>query len=101
LSGEIQVMFGGVAGSLESIRTGKLNALVITRDTRIPALPDEPTLAEAAKVEPIESAWSGILAPAKTPADILRKLHDDIVEILRAQEYQEMARTKKEPAALR
>jgi tripartite-type tricarboxylate transporter receptor subunit TctC len=77
LSGQVQVMFGTMTGSIEYIRTGKLRALAVTTATRAEALPDVPTVAEF--VPGYEaSTWYGIGAPKNTATEIIDKLNKEI-----------------------
>jgi len=61
---------------LGHIRSGKLKALAVTSATRAPTLPDVPTTAEAGYPAASYLFWSGLFAPAKTPADVVGKLYD-------------------------
>jgi tripartite-type tricarboxylate transporter receptor subunit TctC len=77
LSGQVQVMFGTMTGSIEYIRTGKLRALAVTTATRAEALPDVPTVAEF--VPGYEaSTWYGIGAPKSMATEIIDKLNKEI-----------------------
>ena len=77
LGGQVQVMFGPHAASIEYIRAGKLRALAVTTATRSDALPDVPTVGEF--VPGYEaSSWVGIGAPKNTPAEIIDKLNKEI-----------------------
>jgi tripartite-type tricarboxylate transporter receptor subunit TctC len=65
------------AASIEHVKAGKIRALGVTTTTRSEALPDVPTIAEF--VPGYEaSAWYGIGAPRNTPAEIVRKLNQEI-----------------------
>ena len=76
LGGEVQAMFANASLALAHIKAGKLRALGVTGPGRLPYLPDVPTLTEAGvKGMEIDAGWFGFFAPAKTPADILAKLH--------------------------
>ena len=57
------------------IRAGKLRALAIASDKRLPLLPDVPTVAEAGLLGYEASVWWGLVAPAKTPAEFVRQLN--------------------------
>ena len=71
------------------LRAERLRALGISTAARSRALPDIPTIAEAG-VPGYESVqWSGLLAPAGTPQEIIAKLHQEAVSILRAPEVRE------------
>jgi tripartite-type tricarboxylate transporter receptor subunit TctC len=86
-SGEIQLVFGTISAALELVKAGRLKALAVTTDTRSGVMPDVPTLAEAAGLPMYnESAWNGILAPARTPRAIVAKIRDDVVEIMKTAE---------------
>jgi tripartite-type tricarboxylate transporter receptor subunit TctC len=70
---------------LELVKAGRLKALAVTTDSRSGAMPEVPTLAEAANLPGYnESAWNGILAPAGTPREIVAKIRDDVVEIMKS-----------------
>ena len=77
IAGRIQVMFSTVPTALEHIRAGTLRALATTAGMRLEVLPDVPTVGEF--VSGYESsAWWGVGAPAKTPAEIVGKLNKEI-----------------------
>jgi tripartite-type tricarboxylate transporter receptor subunit TctC len=77
ISGRLQVMFDLVTSSIGYIKTGQLRPLGVTTATRYEALPDVPPIADT--VPGYEaSGWQGIGAPAKTPIEILDKLHGEI-----------------------
>jgi tripartite-type tricarboxylate transporter receptor subunit TctC len=77
LSGQVQVMFPGSAGTIEYVRAGKLRALAVTSTTRSDALPDVPTVGEFLPGFE-ESNWYGVGAPKATPVEIVDKLHKEI-----------------------
>ena len=56
-----------------------MRALAVTGKDRAPTLPDVPTMAEAGFPEVEGSTWTAVMAPARTPKDIVDKLHDMIV----------------------
>ena len=77
LSGQVQVMFGTMPGSIEFIRTNKVRALAVTSATRSEELPEVPTVAEF--VPGYEaSTWYGIGAPKNTATEIISKLNKEI-----------------------
>jgi len=77
LSGRLQVMFDLVTSSIGSIKDGKLRPLGVTTAKRYDALPDVPPIGDFVKGYEA-SGWQGFGAPAKTPPEILAKLHDEI-----------------------
>jgi len=77
LGGQVQVTFNPLPSSLDFIRSGKLRALAVTTVKRQDVLPDVPTVAEFLPGYEA-TAWFGIGAPRKTPADIVDKLNREI-----------------------
>lgn len=89
LSGEISVMFTTPPTAMPYLKAGRLRPLGITTTTRIEALPDVPTIAEAG-VPGYESVqWFGMLVPAGTPRAIVDRLHQEITRALRAPDMKE------------
>jgi tripartite-type tricarboxylate transporter receptor subunit TctC len=77
LGGQLQVMFDILSESIEYIRARRLRPLAVTTATRLPPLPDVPTVSEF--VPGYEAtAWWGVGAPKNTPADIIDKLNREI-----------------------
>ena len=76
LSGQVQVLFATSPASMEFVKTGKLRALAVTTAVRAEALPELPTVADF--VPGYEaSAWYGIGAPQRTPAEIVDRLNKE------------------------
>jgi tripartite-type tricarboxylate transporter receptor subunit TctC len=77
IAGHVQVMFDAVSSSIAYIRAGQVRALAVTTATRLEALPDLPTVGDF--VPGYEaSAWFGVCAPRKTPAEIVDRLNREI-----------------------
>jgi len=77
LAGEVQVVFSPIPTTIQQVRAGKLRALAVTSKTRSQALPEVPTIGEF--VPGYEaSVWNGLVAPKKTPAEIIDKLYKEI-----------------------
>src|SRR5829696_1717356 len=71
--------------ALPHIRSGKLKAIGVASETRVPELPD--TLAIAETLPGFRSTtWYAVVAPPKTPADIVNKLSAEIAQVLRTPE---------------
>ena len=84
LSGEVSVMFTTPPTAMAYLKAGRLRPLGLTTLTRIEALPDVPTIAEAG-VPGYESVqWFGMLVPAGTPRPVIDRLHQEIARSLRA-----------------
>lgn len=82
IGGQIQLNFDTPVTSIPHVQSGRLKALAITGKTRLAALPDVPTFAEAGLPEYDFQIWMGVLAPAGTPRDIVDKLSAEIGRIL-------------------
>ena len=98
VAGQIQMMIDGIGSLLPHIRDGKVRALAVTGTTRSPDLPDVPTMIESGYPDYLLSFWTGVLAPAGTPADYIGKLNAAINDGLRsAQAKQQLAKFNVEP----
>ena len=86
LAGHVDLSFMTVLEASGHIKAGKLRALAVTSALRVPALPEVPTLAEAALPGFNSISWIGLLAPAGTPKDIVDKVAADVREVLGADE---------------
>ncbi len=89
LAGESQAMMMTLVDALPHIRSGKLRAIAATTATRIPALPDVPTLAETVMPGFDYTIWHGIFAPAGTPAEAIERINRDVNAVLRLPDVQE------------
>ncbi|MGH6625669.1 MAG: Bug family tripartite tricarboxylate transporter substrate binding protein [Burkholderiaceae bacterium] len=82
VSGQVQAGFGDISSTMELVRAGKLRALATSGPTRVPRLPEVPTLTEAGY--PFSTySWYGLFAPAGTPRPIVQKLNAAVQEMLR------------------
>jgi tripartite-type tricarboxylate transporter receptor subunit TctC len=77
IPGRVDVMFNNIGAVLPLIQAGKLRGLGVTTATRAPALPELAPIAETVPGFDV-SSWYAIFAPAKTPPDIIAKMHADI-----------------------
>lgn len=82
MGGRVTMMFGPVALLLPLSREGKLRALAVTSLKRTSVVPEVPTIAESGYPGFEVMVWTGLLAPAKTPVAIIRKLHVETVKAL-------------------
>jgi tripartite-type tricarboxylate transporter receptor subunit TctC len=81
LGGEIQAIFAPLIEVLPHIRAGTIKVLGVCGKKRSPLVPDVPMISDFLPGYEMTS-WNGILAPAKTPADIVNKLSEAIVKVL-------------------
>jgi tripartite-type tricarboxylate transporter receptor subunit TctC len=89
LRGDLTMMFYHYLPLLPHIQSGALRAVAITSAQRIPALPEVPTMGQAGMADFEVSAWFGVYAPAKTPAEIVARLNRETVAILATPEVRE------------
>jgi tripartite-type tricarboxylate transporter receptor subunit TctC len=89
VGGQVQLMFDNLPSSLPFIKAGKLRALAVTSTARSVTLPDLPTLAESGLPGFEASSWFGILAPARTPGDIVAKINGAVAAWLASPEAKE------------
>ena len=75
LAGHVPYMWSVISIVTPHVRSGKMKGLAIAAEKRAPGLPDVPTTAEAGMPDFAVSGWYGLLAPAKTPKDIVDKVH--------------------------
>jgi tripartite-type tricarboxylate transporter receptor subunit TctC len=77
IGGRVQVMFDNLPSSIEHIKAGRIRALAVTPATRAPALPDVPTIGETVPAY-VGGGWTGIGAPANTPAEIINLVNREV-----------------------
>ena len=80
LGGHVDASFATLSSILAQVRSGDLRALLVTSKNRIPQLPEVPSAGELGLNDLIVNLWNAFLAPAGTPAAIIDRLHDAIVE---------------------
>jgi tripartite-type tricarboxylate transporter receptor subunit TctC len=84
MAGRVDFFFGPVGIVLPNVQGGKLTALVVNGAKRSAALPDVPTTLEAGFANAEYPIWFGLFLPAKTPRDIVDKLHRETLKALQA-----------------
>ena len=89
LGGQVSLMFGNVASSMAFIRAGRLRPLAVTSARRAAVLPRVPTMAEAGLPDYEALAWFALLAPARTPGQVINKLNSEVVAILQHSDMKE------------
>ena len=86
LGGQIPSGFGTLLPALQHVKIGKLRALAVTPQKRVPQLPEVPALAETLPGFDV-TQWNAVWAPAATPRDVLDKLRTEITRIVRSPDY--------------
>ena len=87
VSGETQVFFGALPGTLQNIRAGKLTALAVMAAERTSFIPDVPTSRELGYPKLLANNWFGVIAPGGTPKDIIDRIQREIAIIAREKEF--------------
>ena len=83
VGGQVDVMFDNLPSAMQMIKSGKLKALAVTSAMRSGALPDVPTIEEAAGLKGFEAtSWFGLLAPAGTPVDVVNRIQQEVARAL-------------------
>src|SRR5207244_2883607 len=82
ISGQLSMGINGAPAVMSHVNSGRLRALAVTGLTRLPSLPQIPTLDESGVKGFDASGWYGILAPAGTPREIVAKLNAEIRRIM-------------------
>ena len=83
MGGQIQLFFDAASGLLNPGKTGKVRLIGVASDTRLPAAPELPTFIEQGVKGFTGSTWAGMLAPAATPKEIVRRMADEVARIVR------------------
>ncbi len=89
LGGQVAMGFMTSLSSVPHFKSGKLRALAVAAPQRLPQLPDVPTMAEVGLPGVEINSWSGILAPAKTPPQVVAKLQREVAKALAAPDVHE------------
>ncbi len=89
MAGRVQVMFASLSSAIPFTRSGKIRMLAITGGQRHPSMPEIPTVREAAVPEYEVTGFFGYLAPAGTPAAVVRRLNETLNSVLKTQEIKD------------
>lgn len=89
IAGRVDCTFAVMASGLPLARSGQLRALGVTTAGRVPTAPEVPSIAEAGVPGYDTSSWFAFFVPAKTPPEIIRKMHADTVAALAEQPIKE------------
>ena len=89
LGGRIDVVFADIPSALQHVQSGRLRALAMAAPERSQLLPQLPTASEAGLPGYVAQTWGGLSVRVGTPAEIVTKLNNDIVRVLRDPETRE------------
>ena len=86
MGGQIQLFFDAAVGLINQGKQGKVRLIGVSHDKRLPAAPDVPTFIEQGFAGFMGSTWAGMLAPAGTPRDIVKRMSDEVGRIIKSEE---------------
>ena len=89
LGGHVDMIFSGVPALLPHIQNGRVRAIAIGSKKRFPALPQVPTFDESGLKGYEATTWFGMLAPAKTPKDIVSRLNVEVDKAIKSADIQQ------------
>ena len=89
MGSQIDISFQNLGAVTNYIKAGKMKALAVTATARNPQIPTVPSVVEAGFPDLVVTSWQAVVAPAKTPRDIVMKLNDATVRTLRSPEVRE------------
>jgi len=94
IAGQVHMTMSQPGVMLPHARSGKLKVLAVTSLKRLASWPEAPPVAEAGLPGFEASSWQGVVAPAKTPAAIIGRLHAEVVKALRSPEVEKRLRAE-------
>jgi len=83
LAGQVSAYFANPISGIPFVKSGKLRALAVTSRKRLEVLPDVPTFIESGFKDFEVVEWNGMLVPARTPPEVINRLHAAVVEALK------------------
>lgn len=86
MGGQIQLLFDAGQGLINAGKAGRVRLIGVSHDKRLPAAPDVPTFIEQGFTGFMGSTWAGMLAPAATPRDIVRRMSEEVTRIIRSED---------------
>jgi len=83
MAGDVPLIIVSIPAAMGQVRSGRLRPLAVSTKKRTPILPDVPTIAEATGLKDYEvDSWYAMFAPAKTPDEVVKRMHDEIVTVV-------------------
>ncbi len=93
IAGNVQLIFGSVATTLQYVKSGRLRSLAVTTPKRIAAAPETPTVAEAGVPGYQVVLWHGLVGPKGMPSAIVERLNREANEALKAKDMEQLLAT--------
>jgi len=93
MTGQADVLFNGMLATLPPVKSGRLRLIAVSSEKRHPALPDTPAVAEFLPGF-LTGSWQAILAPARTPPEIVAALNVEVARILSSPDMKERLRAQ-------
>ena len=101
MAGRIQYAWVPAVSSMGPVKDGKVKPLAVSTAKRIAALPDVPTIAEAGFPEGESTFWLALIAPVRTPSDVVARINAEVMRSLQSAEVKErLAKLGTEPMAM-
>lgn len=88
LGGQVEALASGPSAAMAQIKGGKMRALAVWGDKRLASMPEVPSMKELC-YDAVFYIWSGLFAPAGTPAPIMQKLRDTVRQTVSDPEFKE------------
>lgn len=88
MGGQVDVILDNLPSPLAGLRSGRVRALAVTGDARLPHLPDVPTLTELGLADPRVGFWWGLVGPAGLPPATVSRLNNELNAVLAEAETQ-------------
>lgn len=92
VGGQVEIMFDNLPSSYSFIQSQRLRPIAIAWNKRLESMPNVPTFGELGLKLVNDPAWYGLVAPAKTPDDIIKKVHEAAVRALNSPEVRDRIR---------
>jgi tripartite-type tricarboxylate transporter receptor subunit TctC len=87
LGGQVPIIWDNLTSTLPHVKSGRLIAIGLANDKRIPQLPDLPTFSELGLKNYDASTWFGLVAPKQVPKEVITKLHAETVKLLKDPDF--------------
>jgi tripartite-type tricarboxylate transporter receptor subunit TctC len=89
IGGQVNMIFDNLPSTLPFVQAGKLRPIAVASTKRVDVLPNVPTFAELGLKDANVMAWYGLVAPARTPDDVVKKIYDGALKALQSTEVRE------------